>query len=83
VKVPNRLWLPELEKYKITQHDIQFNACANITVGAWILSKNIANRDDILVGIGDYHSHTKVLNKTYSNLVIKNLNNLEKKLHNI
>jgi hypothetical protein len=78
----NSTWLPELEKYNITQQDIQFNACANITVGAWILSKKIANRDDVLVGIGDYHSHTEKLNKTYSGLVIKNINKLEKAFNN-
>jgi hypothetical protein len=78
----NSTWLPKLEKYNITQQDIQFNACANITVGAWILSKKIANRDDILVGIGDYHSHTRGLNKIYSNLIVKNLYKLEKILNN-
>jgi hypothetical protein len=77
----NSIWLPELEKYHITQQDIQFNACANIRVGAWILSRNIANRDDVLVGIGDYHSHTKELNKTYSIRVIKNMNTLDKILN--
>jgi soluble lytic murein transglycosylase-like protein len=62
----NSTWLSELNTYGITQHDIQYDACKNVRVGAWILSKKIAARNDILVGIGDYNSHTPKYNKAYS-----------------
>lgn len=65
----NSIWLPTLKNYGISQEDIQFDACTNIKVGAWILSKAIANQNDLLKGIGDYHSHTYQFNKNYYNTV--------------
>jgi len=62
----NSSWLPELKKYNITQADIQYNACININVGAWILSKKIAKRNSLLEGVGDYNSHTYRFNKNYA-----------------
>lgn len=62
----NSSWLSELKDYGITQYDIQFDACKNIKVGAWILSKKIASRDNLLVGVGDYNSHTPKFNQKYS-----------------
>jgi soluble lytic murein transglycosylase-like protein len=62
----NSSWLPELKEHGITQHDIQYDGCKNIQVGAWILSKKIARRNDFLVGVGDYNSHTPQYNKKYS-----------------
>lgn len=61
----NSSWLPELKKYNITQSDIQYNACINVTVAAWILSKKIAQGDGFLEGVGDYNSHTYSFNKSY------------------
>src|SRR5436190_3515337 len=43
----NSSWLPELAKYSIKQSDIQYDACLNIKVGAWILSKKISNRNNL------------------------------------
>jgi hypothetical protein len=62
----NSLWLPELKKHGISEQTILWDACENVKVGTWILSKKIAKRDQLLVGIGDYHSHSNSLNKSYS-----------------
>jgi hypothetical protein len=61
----NSSWLPELKKHGITQSQIQFDPCMNIKVGAWIAAKAIASENNLLVGIGDYHSHTKQYNQSY------------------
>ena len=61
----NSIWLPTLMKYGISQQDIQYKACVNVKVGAWILSKKIASGDNLLIGIGDYNSHTERFNKSY------------------
>jgi soluble lytic murein transglycosylase-like protein len=61
----NSSWLAQFKKYGITQNDLQFDACTNIMVGTWILSKKITNRNDILIGIGDYNSHTPRYNQAY------------------
>ena len=65
----NSSWLLELKKYNITQSDIQYNACINVTVAAWILSKKIAQGDGFLEGVGDYNSHTHRFNKSYTEKV--------------
>lgn len=69
----NSLWLPELKKFGITQQDIQFDACSNLKVGVWILSKKIARRNNLSVGVGDYHSHSAELNRIYYDKVKINL----------
>lgn len=63
----NSTQLPELLKHGITQKEIQYDACTNVRVGVWILSKKIAKRNNLLVGIGDYNSHTDHFNKRYYN----------------
>lgn len=65
----NSLWLPELKKHGITEHDIQFDPCMNLKVGVWILSKKIANQNNVSVGIGNYNSHNIQLNAIYYNKV--------------
>jgi hypothetical protein len=69
----NSSWLPALEKHGITQQDIQFDACVNIKVGTFILSKKIAGRSDLAIGIGDYNSHNRQLNTIYYQKVAVNL----------
>ena len=65
----NSSWLPTLARYGITQRDLQYDACKNVEVGTWILSKMIAHGKDLLTGIGDYHSHTTHLNQHYGSMV--------------
>jgi soluble lytic murein transglycosylase-like protein len=62
----NSSWIPELERYGISEKEILYDACTNIKVGAWILGKKIANRNSLLTGIGDYNSHTLKHNQAYS-----------------
>jgi soluble lytic murein transglycosylase-like protein len=65
----NSSWLYDLKKHGITREDVQFNPCINVKVGAWILGKYIAGENDLMSGIGDYHSHTKRYNQDYSEKV--------------
>jgi len=65
----NSLWLADLKRYGITQHDLQYDPCINVKVGTWILSKAIANGNNLLGGIGNYHSHTPINNSSYNQKV--------------
>ena len=67
----NSRWISTLKKYGITEEKLKFDACTNINVGAWILSKNIAHSDSLASGIGDYNSHTYQYNHIYFNKVKK------------
>lgn len=61
----NSCWIKTIEKYGYTAHDIRFNPCANVMVGAWILATNIANSEELWRGVGNYHSHTPAFNQKY------------------
>lgn len=61
----NTVWVEKLQKYGVTRQQIQYNACVNIAVGAWILSQTIANTGSRWLGIGNYHSYTASLNEQY------------------
>ncbi|MEO8402599.1 MAG: lytic transglycosylase domain-containing protein [Gammaproteobacteria bacterium] len=61
----NSSWLSPLSRRGITQKDIQYNPCINVKVGSWILSKEIAAQNNLLTGIGNYHSHTHQFNERY------------------
>jgi hypothetical protein len=65
----NTSWKNILSQYGISLANIKNNGCLNVHVGAWILSKNIADEKDLLTGIGDYHSHTATLNKNYAHRI--------------
>jgi soluble lytic murein transglycosylase-like protein len=67
----NSIWLPKIAAYGYTKEDIQYNACKNISVGVWILSKSIANGKNVWSGIGNYYSHTPGHNRYYRNNVYK------------
>ncbi|MCD6047028.1 MAG: trbN [Gammaproteobacteria bacterium] len=65
----NTSWWPKLSQYGISQWDVQNNPCINIKVGAWILSKNIADQSNLLIGIGNYHSLEPIKNSAYTNKI--------------
>src|SRR6185312_5860169 len=65
----NSIWLPKLAAYGYTQHHLQYDACANVMAGTWILSQNIANARNLWHGIGGYHSYTPHLNQGYQKKV--------------
>ena len=73
----NSLWLDKIRPYGFTRQQIQYNPCANVEVGTWILSQAIANAGSIWQGIGDYHSHTMNKNTHYRTKVAKFYNFLE------
>lgn len=62
----NTTWLPILKQYSISKTDILNNPCLNIKVGAWILGKSISHERNLLLGVGDYHSHTTKYNTDYT-----------------
>jgi len=61
----NSRWLSTVATYGYTEYDLQFNPCANVAVGTWILAKEIADGQTIWNGVGNYHSHTAALNLGY------------------
>lgn len=62
----NTSWWPSLYAHGITKHEVLYNACTNVKVGAWILGKFIASENTLLSGVGDYNSHTPIFNKAYA-----------------
>jgi hypothetical protein len=65
----NSIWLKEIKRYGYTQAAIQYDPCANVAVGAWLLSRAIADDKTLWKGVGNYHSHTFDKNKTYRSKV--------------
>jgi soluble lytic murein transglycosylase-like protein len=65
----NSIWLSKIRFYGYTQHQLQYDPCANVKVGTWILSQNIANASTAWRGVGSYHSHTAMLNQQYQTKV--------------
>ena len=65
----NTSWWPRFTRMGISTSEVRNNACTNVHVGAWILSKNIADGNDLFNGIGRYHSHTLALNEHYTQQV--------------
>ncbi len=65
----NSIWLDKIYQYGYTQADIQYDPCANVTVGTWILASQIADSGAVWNGVGNYHSHTVYKNINYYNKV--------------
>lgn len=65
----NTIWLDKIKPYGYTKEMIQYDPCANVMVGAWILSMNIADASELWQGVGGYHSYTPYLNHTYRHKV--------------
>ena len=61
----NSIWLDKIASYGYTQQMIQYNPCANVAVGTWILSQAISDSNDFWQGVGDYHSHSYYQNTIY------------------
>lgn len=61
----NTVWLSKLQQYGISRNDIQYNACVNVHVGAWILSQRIAAAHELGYGIGSYNSYSLPQNNHY------------------
>lgn len=67
----NSIWLKEIKKYGYTKEAIQYDPCANVAVGAWLLSRAIADDKTLWKGVGNYHSHTVDKNSAYRSKVQK------------
>lgn len=61
----NSSHLGELAQYGISEAALQEDECLNITIGTWILKREIVQAPNIWVGVGNYHSHTPALNLDY------------------
>lgn len=62
----NTIWVDRIRPYGYTREQIQYDPCANVMVGAWILGTNIAdNTGDFWRGVAGYHSYTVPLNQAY------------------
>ena len=68
----NSSWEKRLSQHNISLKQVLDDGCINVKVGAWILSKNIADNSDLFRGIGDYHSRTWALNAQYSKQILIN-----------
>ncbi|MDE0855704.1 MAG: lytic transglycosylase domain-containing protein [Nevskia sp.] len=72
----NSRWLSKLGARGYTAKALVYNSCANITAGAWILAEQLAAHRSwgiidadprtYWAGVGDYHSHTPALNRSYA-----------------
>lgn len=67
----NSIWLKEIKRYGYTRETIQYDPCANVAVGAWLLSRAIADDKTLWKGVGNYHSHTDDKNMLYRSKVQK------------
>ena len=67
----NSSWLPKIMAYGFTRDSLQFDACANVEVGAWIMAQEIADGKTLRRGIGNYHSHTPGKNTFYANKIAR------------
>jgi len=65
----NTVWLDKVKPYGFTEHDIQYNPCVNVWIGAWILGQRIADATDVWYGIGSYNSYSLPQNYRYKNKV--------------
>lgn len=65
----NSIWVKRVEPYGYTAYDLQYNACANVQVGTWILAQAIADGKDFWGGVADYHSHSYYENQRYGSRV--------------
>lgn len=61
----NSIWLDELKKYGYSARQLQYDPCANVEVGTWILARAIAEGRSLWQGVGNYHSHTDSKNTRY------------------
>ena len=76
----NSTWLNKIGDYGFTAKDLQFDACKNVEVGAWIISQSLAEGETAWAGVGNYHSHTLKLNQRYSTTIKDNLERINRVL---
>ena len=62
----NSCWLPSMHQKGYTLDQIRNDPCINVDMGASILSQNLIDDKDLGKAIGNYHSHTPLLNAEYA-----------------
>lgn len=67
----NSRWFSTFKHYGYSQGMLTYNACANVMAGAWLLGRAIADNTLLWRGVGDYHSHTPLLNVNYQHGVMQ------------
>lgn len=65
----NTFWLRKLSPYGIRVEQLQYDACANVSVGAWILAQGIATSPNLWQGVANYHSRATEHNLRYQQKV--------------
>jgi soluble lytic murein transglycosylase-like protein len=68
----NSSWLPTLRRYGITEAQLK-DPCTNLQVGAWILSKNVAQMGLTWEAVGAYNARDPKLRVKYAHKVYKNI----------
>lgn len=74
----NSIWLPKIAAYGYKKNDLQYNACKNVAVGAWIISQNMAEGKTVWASIANYHSRTPAHNIPYKKSLYTNYTKLIK-----
>jgi soluble lytic murein transglycosylase-like protein len=78
----NTLWVPAVShatRMPLTRARALLlrNACFNVNVAGWILRHYIDEEGgDLMRAIGDYHSHTRLLNASYQDQVLRSADRL-------
>ena len=73
----NTRWLPVLARYsKLPEASVRQNLlsrpCFNVAAAGYILRRYLdETRNDLMLAVGDYHSHTAALNTAYQGLVVR------------
>ena len=73
----NTRWLPALARYsKLPEASVRQNLlsrpCFNVAAAGYILRRYLdETRNDLMLAIGDYHSHTANLNAEYQGMVVR------------
>ncbi|EKD72717.1 MAG: Conjugal transfer protein TrbN [uncultured bacterium] len=68
--------MPKIANYGYTKNDLQYDACKNVAVGAWIISQNMAEGKTVWAGIANYHSRTPAYNIPYRKSIYTNYTQL-------
>ncbi|MEM2160758.1 MAG: lytic transglycosylase domain-containing protein [Candidatus Nitrosotenuis sp.] len=79
----NSTWLSKIAPYGYTAYQLQYDPCINVQVGAWILSREIANEKNFWDGVANYHSHTPLYHNTYKRKINIHYVNLEQELNHV
>ena len=66
----NTIWLPDLARRtnqspQTVRYRLITDGCYNVSIGAWILQRNIVESGNVWTGVAHYHSRTPYLGNRY------------------